>query len=30
MQGNIRRCACYKRIHSAIARVARNEETANV
>ncbi|MFB0612520.1 (2Fe-2S)-binding protein [Aurantiacibacter poecillastricola] len=30
MQGNICRCACYKRIHSAIARVARDEETANV
>lgn len=29
MQGNICRCACYKRIHAAIARVARDEETAN-
>jgi len=29
MQGNICRCACYKRIHSAIAKVARDEETAN-
>lgn len=30
MQGNICRCACYTRIHEAIARVARDEETANV
>jgi isoquinoline 1-oxidoreductase alpha subunit len=30
MQGNICRCACYTRIHNAIASVARNEETANV
>lgn len=29
MRGNICRCACYKRIHSAIAQVAR-EDTANV
>lgn len=29
MQGNICRCACYNRIHAAIARVARGEETAN-
>lgn len=29
MQGNICRCACYTRIHKAIARVARGE-TANV
>ncbi|WAT19284.1 (2Fe-2S)-binding protein [Aurantiacibacter sp. MUD11] len=29
MQGNICRCACYKRIHAAIAKVARDEETAN-
>ncbi|TIX51138.1 (2Fe-2S)-binding protein [Alteraurantiacibacter aquimixticola] len=29
MQGNICRCACYKRIHSAIAEVAK-EGTANV
>jgi isoquinoline 1-oxidoreductase alpha subunit len=29
MRGNICRCACYKRIHSAIAQVAR-EGTANV
>ena len=30
MQGNICRCACYTRIHKAIAQVARDEETANV
>ncbi|MGB3797096.1 MAG: (2Fe-2S)-binding protein [Alteraurantiacibacter sp.] len=29
MQGNICRCACYKRIHAAIAKVAQDEETAN-
>jgi len=29
MQGNICRCACYTRIHAAIAKVARDEETAN-
>jgi isoquinoline 1-oxidoreductase alpha subunit len=29
MQGNICRCACYKRIHAAIAKVAADEETAN-
>lgn len=29
MQGNICRCACYTRIHSAIAKVARDEEAAN-
>ena len=29
MQGNICRCACYKRIHAAIAKVARDEETVN-
>ena len=29
MQGNICRCACYTRIHEAIAKVARDEETAN-
>lgn len=30
MQGNICRCACYGRIHKAIAQVARNGETENV
>ena len=30
MQGNICRCACYGRIHKAIAAVARGGETANV
>ena len=30
MRGNICRCACYKRIQSAIAQVAREEDTANV
>ncbi len=30
MRGNICRCACYKRIQSAIASVAREEDTANV
>ena len=30
MQGNICRCACYTRIKTAIAGVARGEETANV
>lgn len=29
MQGNICRCACYGRIHEAIARVSREEDTAN-
>lgn len=29
MQGNICRCACYKRIRAAIAKVARGGETAN-
>lgn len=29
MQGNICRCACYNRIHEAIARVANGEEAAN-
>ncbi|MEL1249268.1 (2Fe-2S)-binding protein [Aurantiacibacter gilvus] len=29
MSGNICRCACYNRIHEAIAKVARDEETAN-
>ncbi len=29
MSGNICRCACYGRIHEAIAKVARDEETAN-
>ena len=30
MQGNICRCACYTRIHKAIASVAREAEAANV
>ena len=30
MAGNICRCACYTRIHEAIARVARDGEAANV
>ena len=29
MQGNICRCACYTRIHEAIARVARDGEATN-
>lgn len=29
MQGNICRCACYTRIHNAIAAVARQQETAH-
>lgn len=30
MSGNICRCACYTRIHEAIAKVTSDEETANV